>query len=72
MNKNDNTREKYFRKYGIISILVLEIVVFVVVGFVVGRFLDQKLQTQPFLLFFGVISGFVIGIYKFYVDTKSL
>ena len=72
MKKKDDIRGKYFRKYGIVSLLVFEIVAFVVLGFVVGKFVDQRLGTHPFLLFFGVISGFVIGFYKFYVDTKSL
>lgn len=70
MNDKNDIRGKYFRKYGIISLLVFEIVAFVVIGFFLGKFLDQKLETHHFLQVTGIIGGFVIGIYKFYKDTK--
>lgn len=56
----------YFKKYGIIIALVMEMVVLVVIGFWLGRYLDQKLETDPWLLTLGVIFGFVSGIYRFY------
>ena len=63
-------REIYFRKYGIVTVLVFEIIAFVVVGLLIGQYLDKKIGTHGLLLALGAILGFVAGIYKFYFDSK--
>lgn len=70
MVKSPDNRSELFKKYGIVTILIFEIVAFVVVGLLIGQFLDKKLGTKNFLLACGGIFGFIAGMYKFYVDTK--
>jgi len=59
------------KKYGMIMAFVSEIVALVLIGFFLGRYLDEKLHTTPYLLASGVIIGFVAGIYRFYIRTKE-
>ena len=40
------------------------------VGFWIGKYVDQKLNAHNLLLALGVILGFAAGIYKFYIDAK--
>ncbi len=69
--KNDERRIQYFRKYGLITLLVLELVVFVILGMGIGDFLDRKWTGQRGLgVTLGGLLGFGFGIYKFYSDTK--
>jgi len=69
--KNDERRAQYFKKYGIVTLLVLEIVVFVVVGMGIGNYLDRKWLSQEGMgVVLGGLLGFGVGIYKFYNDTK--
>ena len=69
--KNDERRAQYFRKYGVITLLVLEIVIFVVVGMGVGDYLDRKMIGHGNVgVALGGFLGFGLGIYKFYSDTK--
>ena len=62
--------ERQFKKYGIVTALVFELVAFVMVGFFTGRYADEKMQTQPWMLTAGVLLGFVTGIWRFYTQTK--
>lgn len=69
--KDDERRAQYFRKYGIVTLLVLEIVIFVIVGLGVGDYLDRKVIGQgSACLTLGGLLGFGFGIYKFYRDTQ--
>ena len=69
--KDDERRAQYFRKYGIVTLLVIEIVVFVIVGMGVGDYLDRKWMDQSNIgVAVGGLLGFGLGIYKFYSDTK--
>ena len=69
--KNDERRAQYFRKYGIVTLLVLEIVIFVVVGMGIGDYLDRKWIWKGNMgVALGGLLGFGLGIYKFYSDAK--
>ncbi len=69
--KDDDRRAQYFRKYATVTFLVLEIVIFVIVGMGVGDYLDRKVVGHGNVgVALGALLGFGMGIYKFYVDTK--
>lgn len=67
---NNDNRKEYFRKYGIVTALVIEIVALVFLGFFIGKFLDKKIGSDSYLMMTGVILGFVVGIYRFYNSTR--
>lgn len=58
------------KKYGLIMAWVFELVALVVIGFLLGRFLDEKLGTDAYLMMTGVLLGFVSGIYRFIVKAQ--
>ncbi|MBI3018865.1 MAG: hypothetical protein HYY61_03135 [Deltaproteobacteria bacterium] len=69
--KKDERRAQYFKKYAIVTLLVLEIVIFVIVGMGVGDYLDRQWIGQGNMgVALGGLLGFGLGIYKFYSDTK--
>lgn len=68
---NNDNRKEYFRKYGIVTALVFEIVALVFLGFLIGGFLDKKIGSDPYLMMTGVILGFIGGIYRFYRSTRK-
>jgi F0F1-type ATP synthase assembly protein I len=70
VSEANNQKEKMFKKYGIATLLIFEIIAFVVLGFFAGDFLDEKLSLGGFGMLGGVLSGFVAGFYKFYIDAK--
>lgn len=63
--KNDNRIN--IRQLGLLSTIPILLAVGPLVGFFLGRWLDQKLGTQPFLLVIFLIFGFIASgkeIYK--------
>lgn len=69
---NELSRKEYFRKYGIITAAVVEIVALILFGFFSGKFLDEKLGLTPYLMIAGVILGFIGGIYRFYRSSQKI
>lgn len=61
MNQNNNPQwlKKYARWAGLGSQLVLT----TLIGLAAGFWLDQKLETYPFFLIFGIFFGFGLSIY---------
>ncbi|OGQ15966.1 MAG: hypothetical protein A3B70_04890 [Deltaproteobacteria bacterium RIFCSPHIGHO2_02_FULL_40_11] len=70
-NKNNSQSEKMLKKYGIATLLIFELVVFVVLGYFGGDFLDKKVSLGGLGKLFGAIFGFIVGFYKFYTDAKK-
>lgn len=69
---NEQNRKEYFRKYGIITASVVEIVALTLFGFFAGKFLDEKMNLSPYLMIAGVIFGFIGGIYRFYRSSQRI
>ncbi len=70
--KKEDFRVRYYRKYATVTLLVFEMVAFVVVGYFVGRYFDEKMGAHNLLLALGIILGFVLGMVKFFIDARKL
>ena len=60
-------RRSSYRQLGILGTIPILIAVGPVVGFFIGRWLDEKLGTEPFLLILFLIFGFIASgkeVYK--------
>ncbi|MBI4041600.1 MAG: AtpZ/AtpI family protein [Deltaproteobacteria bacterium] len=68
--KNESQKMAMFRKYGIVMALVFEMIVCVVLGFLAGRWIDQRLNLEGIGLISGVLLGFVFGFYRFVKDLR--
>ena len=65
-NKGKKRRSSY-RQLGILGTIPILLAVGPVVGFLIGRWLDSKLGTEPFLLVIFLIFGFIASgkeVYK--------
>jgi F0F1-type ATP synthase assembly protein I len=71
MNQNaENEREKFqksfYETFGLYVGVGMQIVAATVLGTWAGKYLDEKLATQPFFLLGGLILGCVAGFYSMY------
>ncbi|ATF16008.1 AtpZ/AtpI family protein [Brevibacillus sp. HB1.2] len=62
MAKLDNP----WRALGLVSVLGLDFAICVVAGFMIGRYADRLLATDPWFLLIGLITGIAIGVYTVY------
>lgn len=57
---------KQLRSLGSVITLGIEMGVSIVVGYVGGRWLDGKLETEPYLMWFGLALGIAAGFKSLY------
>ena len=62
---------KQLRQLGRLSTIGIEIALSVVVGLVGGRWLDGKLNTDPFLTVLGMVLGVAAGFWSLYRTTRQ-
>ncbi|HZG81142.1 AtpZ/AtpI family protein [Brevibacillus panacihumi] len=55
-----------WRAIGLVSVIGVDFAVCVVGGFLLGRYVDRWLATDPWFLLVGLISGIVVGSYTVY------
>ena len=59
--KNEKDRYWEVRQLGLLSTIPALLTVSPIVGFLIGRFLDRKLNTDPFLGIVFLVLGFLAG-----------
>lgn len=62
---------KQLRQLGRLSTIGIEIAISIVVGILGGRWLDSKLDTEPFLTVLGMTFGVVAGFRSLYRTTRQ-
>jgi F0F1-type ATP synthase assembly protein I len=62
---------KQLRQLGRLSAIGIEIALSVVVGLIGGRWLDNKLNTEPFLTVLGMVLGVAAGFRSLYRTTRQ-
>ncbi|ATW25983.1 AtpZ/AtpI family protein [Candidatus Formimonas warabiya] len=67
----DKDRQKVLQALALVSTIGFEMATCVVLGFFAGRFLDQKMGTDPWLMLGGVICGVVVGMIGIYTLVTS-
>jgi ATP synthase protein I len=65
-----DSQQNNLKKYGLITAFVFELIACVVLGYLIGNFIDGKLGSDPWGLMTGVIVGFIGGMFRFYFQTK--
>ena len=69
--KKDNDYNTLFRAYAVYSGVSLQLVATVVVGWLVGQYVDSFFNTTPLFLIIGVILGMFVGFYMVYKLIKA-
>lgn len=59
--KNEDDRYQMVRRTGLLTTVPILLAASPVIGFYIGRFLDDKLRTEPVLSIIFLILGFVAG-----------
>ncbi|MBN1652668.1 MAG: AtpZ/AtpI family protein [Deltaproteobacteria bacterium] len=62
---------KQLRQLGRLSTIGIEIAISVVVGILGGRWLDGKLNTDPYLTVLGMVLGVIAGFRSLYQTTRK-
>jgi ATP synthase protein I len=62
---------KQLKAFARVSALGIELAVSTVLGLLAGRWLDQKLSTEPFLMLLGLILGVVAGFRSLYLTARK-
>lgn len=65
-NGNKFLELSFYRAYAIYTGIVFQLVMAIVLGVLGGRYLDQKLDTQPVFLVVGVVLGSTLGFYNLF------
>ncbi|MFW2330978.1 MAG: AtpZ/AtpI family protein [Nitrospinota bacterium] len=67
MNNNKKNRVTQARKLYLLSSIGIQIIVSILIGLIIGVWLDGKLETKPIFtlifIFFGVVAGF-LNLYR--------
>lgn len=58
-NRND---QNPWRALALVSVMGIDLAVFVLLGFWAGKWLDRQLQTEPIFLIVGIILGMIVGV----------
>ena len=62
MTQKDPKKVTAWRQIGLLSSIPFILALAPIVGFLLGKFLDQKLRTQPWLSLILLVLGFVAGV----------
>ena len=65
-------KNKDFKDFGTFLKLGVELISAIIVGLVIGLFLDNYFQSKPIFLFFFLILGFAAGIMNVFRSVKRL
>jgi ATP synthase protein I len=72
MDEPDNKRGSAFRGVGVAAALSAQLIVSVVLGFLLGRWLDGMFHTGPWLTIVGVLVGIVAGFVGLFQLSRVL
>ncbi len=64
-------RGRQIKTFARVSALGIELALSVVIGLLGGRFLDQKLSTEPYLTILGLLLGVTAGFKSLYQTAKK-
>jgi len=64
--KLDKTRFKRTRQIGLLTMIPIVLAVSPIVGFFLGKFLDSRLKTAPYLMTLFTLLGFAAGAFEVY------
>jgi len=62
VTQKDPKKVTAWRQIGLLSSIPFILALAPIVGFLLGKFLDQKLRTQPWLSLILLVLGFVAGV----------
>ncbi len=72
MTSKDNNKRTILKDLELFGSIGIELVLFVILGVLLGNWIDKRINTSPFLLILGAVCGAFIGFYNFYKMIKSL
>ena len=70
----DNSRFRKMRQIGLLTMIPIVLAVCPLVGFFLGKFLDDRLGTEPYLMTLFTVFGFVAGgieVYRLVVKASK-
>lgn len=70
--KNNKKKNKNFKDFGAFLKLGIELISAIIIGLVIGLFLDNYFQSKPIFLFIFLILGFAAGIMNVFRSVKRL
>ena len=72
MDKKNNDNFKRIRLMHLAMSVGISIIVWVAIGFFLGRWLDERLGTEPWLMILGILAGIGLSFYGFARDIIVL
>jgi len=72
IQKKNPKKNKDFKDFGSFLKLGVELISAIIVGLVIGLFLDNYFQSKPIFLFIFLILGFAAGIMNVFRSVKKL
>lgn len=69
-NNNEEQKQKTIRQLGVYMTLPFVLAVPPVLGWLIGSWLDKKLNTAPFLMYLLIVLGFISGFREFFRILK--
>ncbi len=68
--KTEDEKQKLFKQLSAFITIPFVLAVPPVLGWFIGNWLDKKLNTEPYLMYFMIILGFVAGFKEMYRIIK--
>jgi len=72
MAGNKNDKSTLYRQLSLLGVIPALLAVGPLVGLFIGKFLDKKLHTEPYLMFLFIILGFVAAGREVYAIVKKV
>ncbi|MBA2368746.1 MAG: AtpZ/AtpI family protein [Candidatus Protochlamydia sp.] len=69
IDPDKETKERW-KQAGVFITIPFVIAVSPILGWLIGNWLDKKLNTHPYLMYFGLIMGFAAGFRELYRIIK--
>jgi len=72
MADNKNDKSTLYRQLSLLGVIPALLAVGPLVGLFIGRFLDEKLNTEPYLMYLFIVLGFIAAGREIYGIVKKV
>lgn len=70
-SSNDDDKQKWARQIGLFLTIPFLLAASPIIGWLIGNWLDKKLDTKPYLMYLFLILGFIAGFRELYRIMKG-